>query len=125
MNRQLTFIYVFVFFIIVFFIIVLGYIFTIPDFSQTKPEVFKNELGYYSIQVKTRYNKPLYFDFNQMEEKTFYGVPELHGKGFTLFTKNEKLVESALIWIDYRQSLEKERQLLVSSRNEPVSNQIN
>ena len=122
MNRQLTFIYVFVFFIIiyvfVFFIIVLGFIFS--D-SHTNPQVFKNKLGYYSIQVKTWYNKSLYFDFDQMEEKTFYALPELHGKGFTLFTKNEKLIESALIWIDYRQSLEKERQLLVGSENERIN----
>ena len=109
-------------FSIALFIAILGYIFfTGSDFSQTKPEVFKNKLGYYSIQVKTWYNKSLYFDFDQMEEKTFYALPELHGKGFTLFTKNEKLIESALIWIDYWQSLEKERQLLVRSENERIN----
>ena len=100
------------------FITILGYIFTGSDFSQAKPEVVKNKLGYYSIQIKTWYNRILYFDFNQMEEKTFYALPKLHGKGFTLFTKDEKLIESALIWIDYRQALEKERQLLASSKNE-------
>ena len=110
------------FFISIFSIAILGYIFTGSDFSQTKPEVFKNKLGYYSIQVKTWYNKSLYFDFNQMEEKTLYVLPELHGKGYSLFTKDEKLIESALIWIDYWQSLEKERQLLASSKNELVSN---
>ena len=107
-------------FSIALFIAILGYMFIGSDFSQTKPEVFKNKLGYYSIQVKTWYNKPLYFDFNQMEEKTFYALPELHGKGFTLFTKDEKLIESALIWIDYWQASEKERQLLISSKNERV-----
>ena len=110
---------------IALFITILGYLFTGSDFSQTKPEVFKNKLAYYSIQVKTWYNKSLYFDFNQMEEKTFYALPELHGKGFTLFTKDKKLIESALIWIDYRQALEKESQLLASSKSELVSNQIN
>ena len=125
MNKQLTFIYVFVFFIIiyvfVFFIIVLGFIFS--D-SHTNPQVFKNKFGYYSIQVKTWYNKPLYFDFNQMEERNVFVVPELHNKGYSLFTKNEKLIESALIWINYRQSLEKESQLLARSKNERI-NQTN
>lgn len=104
-------------FSIALFITILGYIFTGSDFSQAKPEVFKNKLGYYSIQVKTWYNKSLYFDFNQMEEKNFYALPELHNKGYSLFTKDEKLIESALIWIDYRQALEKERQLLARSKN--------
>lgn len=108
-------------FSIALFIAILGYMFIGSDFSQTKPEVFKNKLGYYSIQVKTWYNKSLYFDFNQMEEKTFYALPELHNKGYSLFTKDKKLIESALIWIDYRQALEKERQLLARSKNERIN----
>ena len=56
-----------------------------------------------------------------MEEKTFYTLPELHNKGYSLFTKDEKLIESALIWINYRQSLEKESQLLARSENERIN----
>ena len=55
-----------------------------------------------------------------MEERNVFVVPELHNKGYSLFTKNEKLIESALIWIDYRQALEKESQLLASSKSEKV-----
>ena len=106
---------------IALFIAILGYLFTGSDFSQTKPEVFKNKLGYYSIQVKTWYNKSLYLDLNQAEERNVFVIPELHNKGYSLFTKDEKLIESALIWIDYWQALEKERQLLASSKNERIN----
>lgn len=114
MNKHsLAFICVFV-----FFIIVLGFIFS--D-SHTKPQVFQNKLGYYSIQVKTWYNKSLYLDLNQAEERNVFVIPELHNKGYILFTKDKAIIEQASLWIVYRELLEKETSTLASSRNERIN----
>lgn len=108
-------------FSIALFIAILSYIFTGSDFSQTKPEVFKNKLGYYSIQVKTWYNKSLYFDLNQAEERNVFVIPELHNKGYILFTKDKAIIEQASLWIVYRELLEKETSTLARSKNERIN----
>lgn len=114
MNKHsLTFICILMVFIVVTWLMVSG--------SHTNPQVFQNKLGYYSIQVKTWYNKSLYFDFNQMEERNVFVVPELHNKGYNLFTKDKAIIEQASLWIVYRELLETEGKTLASSRNERIN----
>ena len=58
---------------------------------------------------------------NQVEGRNVYVIPELHNKGYTLFTKDKSVIELASLWVVYRELLDKESKTLASSRNERIN----